>query len=170
MIADKHYVASAREQALRSVADIDYNTEAWLNRHPLSFVDYPYRIAPPTSITSDVHPVSGDCRATNEMHAPGLIPPDIDAFVSNSSSKGTIYLAFGSFVQFSGAPEYIIDAFIDMFTNMSDYRFLWAYRSAKKCDRIPANVYVTTWAPQIAILSHNKTLLFISHGGMKRWV
>ena len=64
------------------------------------------------------------------------------------------------------APKRIVDAFVDAFNQLTDYRIVWAYTGPK----LPLKSHVMTgeWVPQIEILSESNTKLFISHGGLKR--
>uniref|UniRef100_A0A0M3J158 UDP-glucuronosyltransferase n=1 Tax=Anisakis simplex TaxID=6269 RepID=A0A0M3J158_ANISI len=46
------------------------------------------------------------------------------------------------------------------------FRILFVY-NGNSFGELPEHVKVLKWAPQFDVLSHNKTILFISHGGLK---
>ena len=88
-------------------------------------------------------------------------------FISDPKSKGTILMALGTICRWDMAPKRIVDAFVNAFNQLTDYRIVWAYKGPK----LPLKSHVITkaWVPQIEILNDPSTRLFISHGGLKRW-
>ncbi|KAK0402615.1 hypothetical protein QR680_016431 [Steinernema hermaphroditum] len=87
-------------------------------------------------------------------------------FISDPSSKGTIYVAFGSTIDLTYAPDFIWNAFEEALDELQEYRIVFAYGGIKRLN-VGSHVMVTKWAPQLDILDHEKTHLFISHGGLK---
>lgn len=72
-------------------------------------------------------------------------------------------------VTYDLAPKYVLNALLGAFKELTDYRILFIFH--EKTKHIPIvsnNIKLIKWAPQFEILMHNKTKLFISHGGLKR--
>jgi glucuronosyltransferase len=107
---------------------------------------------------------------------------DLKAFVEDPKSKGrefeeqfipsflgTIYIAFGTYANWTAAPDRVLKAFGYTFARLSDYRIIFSFNGDPQ--RLPRleHVKLIEWAPQTTILSHPKTVLFFSHGGLKRW-
>jgi UDP:flavonoid glycosyltransferase YjiC (YdhE family) len=96
------------------------------------------------------------------------LPPDLLQFVSDPNSKGTIYAALGSYVHWDYAPKHVLKAFVDAVNELSEYRIIWGFQGTHPTN-IGKHVKMFDWAPQNDILHHEKTVLFISHGGLKRY-
>uniref|UniRef100_A0AC34FY25 UDP-glucuronosyltransferase n=1 Tax=Panagrolaimus sp. ES5 TaxID=591445 RepID=A0AC34FY25_9BILA len=94
------------------------------------------------------------------------IPDEIQSFIDNPKSKGTIYIAFGTFAKWDFAPQKIIDAYLQAFEELKKYRIIFAYNGKKKL-KVGKHVKLVSWAPQMAILNHSKTKVFVTHGGLK---
>uniref|UniRef100_A0A183DGT3 glucuronosyltransferase n=1 Tax=Gongylonema pulchrum TaxID=637853 RepID=A0A183DGT3_9BILA len=87
--------------------------------------------------------------------------------VNDPNSRGTILLAFGTILDWKEAPAERREAFAIALNKLPDYRIIWA------CRRCPAmnlgrHIRLLDWVPQQEILSHPRTKLFITHGGLKR--
>ncbi len=93
---------------------------------------------------------------------------EINDFINNDKSDCIVYIAFGHAVNYNFAPSHLLDTFINSMNNLSHYRFIWSYNGPDISNRINENIRLVRWAPQKAILNHQRTRLFISHGGMKR--
>lgn len=81
---------------------------------------------------------------------------------------GTIYIAFGTLITFESIPKYVSDAFFGAFNELTDYRIIFTFRKNMVPQNVGSHVKFTKWTPQFDLLSHSKTKLFISHGGLKR--
>ncbi|VDM61493.1 unnamed protein product [Angiostrongylus costaricensis] len=98
----------------------------------------------------------------------GKLPVDFVNFVEDASSKGTILVSFGSNADWDYAPDELLSLIVEALNRLSQYRIVFAYNGDKKRIRsIGQHIKITTWAPQVEILQHNKTVVFISHGGQK---
>uniref|UniRef100_A0A183U1L9 UDP-glucuronosyltransferase n=1 Tax=Toxocara canis TaxID=6265 RepID=A0A183U1L9_TOXCA len=95
----------------------------------------------------------------------GTLSNDVDNFLNDPLSKGTIYVAFGSHVNWITSPTLLKAAFLDALAELTDYRIIFAYNAP--VGNMPRHIKVFQFAPQKEILNHNRTKLFISHGGLK---
>ncbi|KAK0407479.1 hypothetical protein QR680_019216 [Steinernema hermaphroditum] len=87
-------------------------------------------------------------------------------FIEDPTSRGTIYIAFGSNLLWDYAPKRVFRSFTDAIKRLTDYHIIFVY-NGKQNLTLGNHVMITPWAPQIDILMHQKTKLFISHGGLK---
>ena len=82
-------------------------------------------------------------------------------------------MAFGTAVAWGRAPPHIIEAFFKAFSKLNEYRVIFSFKGSKKFletrKKPPQHVRIVEWAPQLDILSHSKTRVFLTHGGLKRW-
>lgn len=83
--------------------------------------------------------------------------------------KGVIFFSFGTNVESTSLPRSFKSNFFAAISQLPEYHFIVkfeandkdAYEEAKKA----SNCILVNWAPQPAILSHNRLKLFITHGG-----
>lgn len=68
------------------------------------------------------------------------------------------------------APEEIKTAFFDAFDELHDYRVIFSYKGKIPHRPIPPHLKLVKWAPQLDILAHPKTKVFLTHSGLKRLV
>ena len=92
---------------------------------------------------------------------------DYKEFVEDPTSRGTIYVAFGTFIPWDYAPPGVADAFFDAFERLPDYRFIFSYRGKFPERKLSSHIRLVSWAPQLDILAHPKTLVFLTHCGLK---
>jgi glucuronosyltransferase len=116
----------------------------------------------PVPIGNEIINIGATCVTSTDE-----IKEDLLAFINDEKSKGTIYIAFGSNVQWGYAPTRVLDAFLYAIEQLKEYRIIWGYKGPKL--NVSDHVKIIAWAPQIAILNHPKTKLFVSHGGLKRY-
>ncbi|KAI6176314.1 UDP-glucuronosyltransferase [Aphelenchoides bicaudatus] len=95
------------------------------------------------------------------------LPAEVKKFVNDPKSKGTIYIAFGSYVNWIMAPDKIVQAFGNTMKKLHDYRFVFVNNAKSSPLPLLPNVLYLQWTDQIAVLNHPKTKLFITHGGFK---
>lgn len=105
--------------------------------------------------------VGAHCKQPN----PGLNAKFAD-FIEDPKSNGTIFLAFGTHVDWSDAPARVIDAMFGALNRLNAYRIIFVYNGPMP-RVLGTNVMLTKWAPQKEILAHPRTKAFISHGGNK---
>jgi glucuronosyltransferase len=117
------------------------------------FIDYPRLSAPNTKYVGPMH-----------LKEAQLLPPKFQNFV-DGAEHGVILLSLG----FTGflphdIPRETMDGFLEAFSRIKQ-RVIMKF-DPKVLSYIPKNVMVVDWFPQIDLLGHNNTLLFISHCGM----
>ncbi|KAH7707617.1 Protein UGT-63 [Aphelenchoides avenae] len=96
---------------------------------------------------------------------PKPLEGELETFVNDPKSKGTIYIAFGTYAQWDYVPKHVIDAFVTALNRFEDYRVIFSYNG--KPIPVKKHVKLVKWAPQADILAHTKTKVFVSHGGLK---
>lgn len=102
------------------------------------------------------------CRPSKPLTA------EFSTFIDDQSSRGTILIAFGTIVDWAHAPREKLDAFVDALNELSEYRIIWSYGGPEI--RTKKHIKLVRWLPQNDILNDNRTKLFITHGGLKRFV
>uniref|UniRef100_A0A915EP93 glucuronosyltransferase n=1 Tax=Ditylenchus dipsaci TaxID=166011 RepID=A0A915EP93_9BILA len=115
----------------------------------------------PTAIVNDLKIIGAHCGK------PSKLPKEFLDFVEDSKSKGTIYIAFGTIVPWDSAPEEIKTVFFDALDQLVDYRIIFAYNGQFPDRPLPPHLKLVKWAPQLDILQHSNTKLFLTHGGLK---
>ncbi|EPB70501.1 hypothetical protein ANCCEY_10410 [Ancylostoma ceylanicum] len=140
VIAEQYIINIAANRWLMKAGELLNTTSSYRELFETSygtFMDFPSRYAYPASYCSSIIHVGEHCQEPNEL------PPDLRKFVEDPNSKGTIYIAFGSIVNWRVSPPEVKD--------------------------IKPHVKILAWAPQNDILAHNKTILFFTHGGLKSY-
>ncbi|VDP37470.1 unnamed protein product [Soboliphyme baturini] len=96
---------------------------------------------------------------------------EYESFVNDRDSLGTVVIAFGHYVKWDKAPSAVFTSFLLAFSKLKRYRFVWqcGVNFAKKF-QIPKHILIREWLPQTALLNHPKTVLFISHVGLKSFI
>uniref|UniRef100_A0A915ES39 glucuronosyltransferase n=1 Tax=Ditylenchus dipsaci TaxID=166011 RepID=A0A915ES39_9BILA len=107
--------------------------------------------------------------AINNLGLPTALVADAKFldFVEDPKSRGTIYIAFGTIVPWDSAPEEIKTVFFDALDQLVDYRIIFAYNGRFPDRPLPPHLKLVKWAPQLDILQHSNTKLFLTHGGLK---
>lgn len=81
---------------------------------------------------------------------------------------GTIYIAFGTIIPWDFAPGKYKKAFFDALNELTSYRIVFSFKGKFPNRKIPNHIRLLTWVPQRDLLAHKKTLVFLTHGGLKR--
>lgn len=99
-----------------------------------------------------------------QIQEPQPLEKDLEDFVQ-SGKKGVVLFSLGTIMK----SEYMKDEdkrkFVEAFSQLPDYNFIWKYESDLKID-LPANVKTLGWVRQNDILAHPRTKAFISHCGL----
>lgn len=64
------------------------------------------------------------------------------------------------------APEKFRDAIFEALEELREYRIVFSYNGPPR--NVSPHILLTNWAPQVEILSHPKTKVYFTHGGLKR--
>ncbi|KAI1718930.1 UDP-glucoronosyl and UDP-glucosyl transferase domain-containing protein [Ditylenchus destructor] len=153
------YVQKFGTTNMRQLGVETFNWNEFFKGCSCIFADYLDRWKVALTESSDIRGIGSTCAV------PKRLPSDLENFVSDSKSKGTIYIAFGTNVDWSTAPETTLDAFFGAIDRFEDYRVIFSYNGIPR--PVKPHVKLIPWAPQFDVLAHSKTKLFISHGGLK---
>ncbi|XP_033219248.1 UDP-glucuronosyltransferase 2C1-like [Belonocnema kinseyi] len=85
----------------------------------------------------------------------------------DESKDGVVYFTLGSMVIIETLSKETLLAIYASFSKIAPIRVLLKVVDAKKLPpNLPKNVRTSKWIPQIPVLRHNNTRLFIMHGGL----
>ncbi|XP_071845063.1 uncharacterized protein [Apostichopus japonicus] len=87
---------------------------------------------------------------------------DLEEFMQSSCDHGVIVFSLGSYT--THLPEHIIMAYQTAFAKLPQ-KVVWQWKNKTPPKNLPSNVKTLPWLPQNDLLGHNKTKLFIYHGG-----
>lgn len=90
---------------------------------------------------------------------------DLEEFM-NLSKKGVVLFSLGSHFRSELMPVEKQKMFIDAFSQLPDYHFLWKFESNLSGSELPKNVQIRSWLPLSDALAHPKTKLMLFHGGL----
>ncbi|KFD61730.1 hypothetical protein M514_10991 [Trichuris suis] len=88
-------------------------------------------------------------------------------FVEDPSSNGTIVFSFGHIADWKEAPIELIKAVSSAFESLSQYRIVWQFNGNLSIVSSSPHLRIEPWIPLPSLLQHPKTVLFITHSGMK---
>jgi len=88
---------------------------------------------------------------------------EFEEFVQGSGREGVILVSFGTIMR--NINEKMLTVLADAFSRVP-HRVIWKLDREKTKIPLSNNVKVASWLPQNDILGHNKTKLFINHGGV----
>ncbi|KAK6019034.1 hypothetical protein OSTOST_15346 [Ostertagia ostertagi] len=161
-IFEQYYIEVASNRWLRKAGEllnVHSTYETIFEASRVSLTDFPARYGYVCSTGTDLIHVGEYCQESNEL------PSGLRSFVEDSKSKGTIYIAFGSIVNWNAAKAEIISTFFDVLNLFTDYRIIFSYAGPEVCyavKDVKPHVMILRWAPQNDILAHNKTMLILS--------
>ncbi|KAJ9591508.1 hypothetical protein L9F63_001945 [Diploptera punctata] len=92
------------------------------------------------------------------------MPKDLQVHLDRAES-GAIYLSFGTNVRSDKMSEETIRTFLEVFSQLRDFRIVWKWDGDENLD-LPPNVKIGKWFPQSDILAHPKIKAFIYHCGL----
>ncbi|CAH0578322.1 unnamed protein product [Chrysodeixis includens] len=135
-----------------TIADLRKNVQMlFLNSHPFFNNNRP---VPPSIIhLGALH-----------LQPPKDIPQEIKSYL-DSSTRGVVYVSFGTNVRPSQMDEDLLDAFLDAF-EACPYDILWKF-DGDNLKRIPKNVKIQKWFPQRDMLFHKNIKAFVTQGGLQ---
>lgn len=157
--------------------------------HPQKTQKSPLSPSPPSAVPEVVS-------AGAHCEVPSTLPEDYRRFVEDPKSKGalhrfvplpytlscclfsyhgfllllgTIYVAFGTVVPWDYAPAHVAPAFFDAFERITDHRFIFSFRGQFPNRTLSPHIRLVSWAPQLELLAHPRTRVFLTHCGLKRF-
>lgn len=99
-----------------------------------------------------------------QIQEPKTLDTDLLQFVEKAK-KGVVLFSLGTNMKSEFMDETRTKAFIEAFTQLPNYNFIWKYESDLGIP-LPPNVKTLGWVRQNDILAHPKTKAFISHCGL----
>ncbi|XP_043471720.1 UDP-glycosyltransferase UGT5-like [Leptopilina heterotoma] len=85
----------------------------------------------------------------------------------DESVHGIVYISFGTALPLESLPKETLLSMFSSFAKLAPMRILIKVTKKNKLPpEIPENVLTMIWIPQIPILKHRNTRVFISHGGI----
>ncbi|CAH1389509.1 unnamed protein product [Nezara viridula] len=121
--------------------------------HSNPALSYPYPTSP------HVKKIGGVIIEKNSKPVPKLLQNFLD-----SAQNGVIYMSLGTNLAVVSESSDLASTLMKVFGSLKQ-RVLIKWDSEYPVDRIPPNVMISSWFPQQQILAHNRTVLFITHGG-----
>lgn len=88
---------------------------------------------------------------------------DMQTFL-DSAADGVIYFSLGGNLNSSNLPKHITDIFINEFAQLKQ-RVLFKWENNTLGNK-PDNIFISKWMPQLDVLAHSNTILFVSHCGL----
>ncbi|ULT95808.1 hypothetical protein L5515_011581 [Caenorhabditis briggsae] len=153
-------VASSYSEASGKLLGVDGATKSRIFEESILTVnDFPDTFSFIQPRGSDLIRVGEHCASSRNL------PSEFRNFAEDPISKGTIYVAFGSYVNLEDGPEGTVEAFIEALNFFEDYRVIWSHKG--NVTGVKCHVKLVNWAPQKEILAHENTVAFITHGGLK---
>ncbi|VDM38517.1 unnamed protein product [Toxocara canis] len=80
-------------------------------------------------------------------------------------SKHIVVMSFGSIANVTLMPASWKDSLIGAFRRFPEIEFIMRYPARDLDHKLPSNVHISNWIPQVDLLQNEKTLAFISHCG-----
>uniref|UniRef100_A0A7I5EAM9 UDP-glucuronosyltransferase n=1 Tax=Haemonchus contortus TaxID=6289 RepID=A0A7I5EAM9_HAECO len=161
-IRTQHVTRNVAVKGLHKVGIYNFDFSKLATHSAYHFLEDIDSLVYPAPVSSAIVEVGFYCRKAKEL------PNDYDEFINDPTSKGTILVAFGSNIIWDYAPPDIMAAMLGAINRLSDYRVVFSYNGNMEHVRfLDSHVKVTRWAPQKDILAHRKTVVFVSHGGLK---
>uniref|UniRef100_A0A183BVN5 UDP-glucuronosyltransferase n=1 Tax=Globodera pallida TaxID=36090 RepID=A0A183BVN5_GLOPA len=118
----------------------------------------------PMAVGPEMINVGARCEESKTL---AKLPNEFSVFMENPSSNGTIYVAFGTHVDWKYAPEHVLNALFRAFGRLNDYQIIFACKGCVMPKNLSKNVMIVAWAPQHQVLAHPTIKAFITHGGLK---
>ncbi|XP_072166490.1 UDP-glucuronosyltransferase 2B2-like [Diadema setosum] len=124
--------------------------------------DFAYEF--PMHITPNIIPIGG-----LTARPPQPLPQELEHFMLSSGEHGVVIFSLGSYFTFgtdmTSLKSNIVQVFADAFAQLNQ-KVIWHLKDSGALNRtLPPNVKTLPWIPQNDLLGHNKTRLFMFHGG-----
>ncbi|XP_023949313.1 UDP-glucosyltransferase 2 [Bicyclus anynana] len=143
-------IAAAKGLTLPSYDEAVYNGSfMFINSHPS--IGTPFRLPQSAKYIAGYH--------IDRTVKP--LPKDLQKLM-DEAKYGVIYFSMGSNWKSADMSENMKKTLLDMFAKLKQ-TVIWKFE--EDLDKVPANVQLVKWAPQLAILAHPNLKFFITHGG-----
>ncbi|XP_050676626.1 UDP-glycosyltransferase UGT5-like [Leptidea sinapis] len=106
----------------------------------------------------------GEYLKYNKGHSKFTNVRELDLQSELDSSRGTIYMSFGTIVNSETLPTDKLRMFLKVLGELP-YDVYWKWNG--DVGTVPSNVKVRKWFPQADLLRHEKVVLFITQGGLQ---
>ncbi|KAI6174447.1 UDP-glucuronosyltransferase [Aphelenchoides besseyi] len=140
---------------------VDFSWHKLFKDASVTFSDSLERLGWPVAEGTDLINTGAYCKLSE------VLTGELKEFVEDPKSNGTIYVAFGTYADWSYAPKHILTAFANGLQHFSEYRVIFSFNGDLSIMPKVSFIKFVKWAPQAAILNHPRTKVFISHGGLK---
>ncbi|KAI6222678.1 UDP-glucuronosyltransferase [Aphelenchoides besseyi] len=140
---------------------VDFSWHKLFKDASVTFSDSLERLGWPVAEGTDLINTGAYCKSSE------VLSGELKEFVEDPKSNGTIYVAFGTYADWSYAPEHILTAFANGLQHFPEYRIIFSFNGDLSIMPNVPFIKFVKWAPQAAILNHPTTKVFISHGGLK---
>uniref|UniRef100_A0A1B0DEZ7 UDP-glucuronosyltransferase n=1 Tax=Phlebotomus papatasi TaxID=29031 RepID=A0A1B0DEZ7_PHLPP len=90
---------------------------------------------------------------------------DVEAFFTSSPASGIIYINWGSVIRSSSLPESHLRALRNALDRLP-MNVIWKWEDDVPFPNKSNRILVKSWLPQLQILCHPKTKVFLTHGGL----
>nr|BAG75096.1 ecdysteroid UDP-glucosyltransferase [Autographa nigrisigna nucleopolyhedrovirus] len=98
---------------------------------------------------------------SHRFHLGGMVKEFLD-----NSTRGAIYVSFGSGIVTSDMDMEFLDMFLEVFAKLP-YDVLWKYDGIVPISKLPLNVLTQAWFDQYQVLKHPNVKAFVTQGGVQ---
>ncbi|XP_055683646.1 UDP-glycosyltransferase UGT5-like [Lutzomyia longipalpis] len=95
----------------------------------------------------------------------GALPVDIEKFLNSSSKTGVIYINWGSIIRVSSLSTRHLEA-LRQALNRLPMKVIWKWEEGIPFPNKSSKILARNWLPQLEILCHPATKVFLTHGGL----
>ncbi|XP_043483368.1 UDP-glucosyltransferase 2-like [Leptopilina heterotoma] len=157
-----HYTEKIQTNIIRKYISADLPTVSELSKSPILTLSNTYfsfnGIRP---FTSSLIEVGG----LHILQDDNVLTPELQKWM-DESEDGVVYFSMGTIILVESLPKKAIRAFYYIIRKLKSIRFLIRAKNVNIFPKILNNVKTLPWIPQIPVLRHKNTRVFISHCGL----
>lgn len=154
-----NYLGYVMERDLNQVVKLSRPLKELYKRTKLVMPNYNPAVDLVQPIMPMVVPVGG-----LQIREPKPLPEDLDV-IFRKAKMGVVLFSLGSNVKSEMLGVDRLTEIVEALRQFPEYDFIWKIDPTGMDLDIPKHVHIRKWLPQNDILAHNKTVLFMSHGG-----